>query len=56
MLHWLVLVLERPSNIKCYYFQLPFLVVWVPWPIDVENWIEKGRKNALIKKNPLNRL
>lgn len=37
MLHWLVLVLEGPFNTKCYYFQLPFLVVWVVQPIDVEN-------------------
>jgi hypothetical protein len=26
MLHWPMHDLEGPSNIKCYYFQLPFII------------------------------
>jgi hypothetical protein len=47
MLHGPILDLEGPSNTKCYYSQLPFLVAWVPQLTDVGDRIEKGK--TLIK-------
>jgi hypothetical protein len=48
-LHWPILNLEGPSHTKCYYFQLHFLIAWDPQLTYVGDWIEKGRKNTLIK-------